>query len=139
MSKFTLNTSDFEISVEGYDLKDASIVSGLDIFTEKLLVQEGAQAEASYRKGRTYASDLSITRVFSDKKLFEWHKECRQGKVNKRSGSIILKDDEGKNALTVNLFNIWPIRWIGPRLSSRGTNSIAYETVVLAVESVELE
>ncbi|TVQ77478.1 MAG: phage tail protein [Bradymonadales bacterium] len=137
--EFEVATNKFTVQIEGFDFKNCSAVSGLDVMTEKLDVQEGAQKQISYRKGRTYAADLVLTRVFKNKNLFSWFKECQQGRVEKRSGSIVCTDDEGQQVATFLLNGCWPIAWSGPVFSTQSAGDIAYETVKLAVEDLDLE
>lgn len=138
-NEFEVATNKFEVQIEGFDFKNCSAVAGLDLMTEKLAIEEGAHRQASYRKGRSYAADLVLTRVFKNKSLFQWFKQCQQGTVEKRSGSIICKDDEGNRVAVFNLLGCWPISWSGPCFSTMASGDIGYETIVLAVEDLGME
>lgn len=138
MNGFEVSTSQFEVQVEGFDFKNCLAVSPIRLHTEKLAVEHGANMQAAYRKGRTYAADVSLTRVFRDVNLFQWYRDCQNGKIEKKSASIKFMNDAGENVATLNLFGVWPIVWNGPALNSRSNSQAGNETVVLAVENVDV-
>jgi len=69
--------------------------------------------------------DFSATKEF-----FNWRKTVIDGKVSRKSVSIILLNDAGEEALRYNLFECWPTKYHGPALNSRNSAH--------ATESIEL-
>ncbi len=138
MNKFTINAAKFAVNIDGIDMKDCTAVSGFQMAIEKLLDDNGAQATKQYRKGQTYVDDIDFTRVFADAKIYDWFKECQQGRVTKRSVSIITFTDKGDEALRFNLEGCWPILWTGPSFSAGQESAIACESFKLAVEAIEI-
>lgn len=138
MSKFTINSAKFAVNIDGIDMKDCTSVSGFDVVIEKLTDDNGEQAIRSYRKGRSYVDDVEFSRVFSCTKVYNWFKECQQGKITKRSASVICFDDAGSEVMRFNLEGCWPIVWRGPSFHAGSGSSLAQESFSLAVESIEL-
>ena len=60
------------------------------------------------------------------------------GKPDRRSGSIVLLDEAGKQVLRWNFVRGWPAKWEGPDLNARA-NEVAIETLEIAHEGLELE
>ncbi|TVQ80995.1 MAG: phage tail protein [Bradymonadales bacterium] len=130
----------FEVNLEGLQAKDFSSVSGLAMSTEALPLQEGAMHEKTTRKGRTRYRNLSLSRIFTgDKELVQWFQRCARASLEKRSGSIILKDEDHREVLRFNVRQAWPIHWEGPDFFAQQPNQLAYETIVLDVEEIEVE
>lgn len=134
------STTNFEVNIEGMQAKQFSEVDGLNISIESLPYQEGAMHVQQSKKGRTRYDDIILRRRFDgDKELIEWLQECSQKKVVKRSGSIILKDDDQQEVLRFNFTGGWPTSWKAPQFSTKQTdNDVAMETVSLSVETLEM-
>ncbi|TVQ78278.1 MAG: phage tail protein [Bradymonadales bacterium] len=134
------STSNFEVSVEGLQSKQFSEVEGLRVSIENLPYQEGAMHLQQTKKGRTRFDDLVLRRRFDgDKEFIGWLQECSQKKVLKRSGSIILKDDDQKEVLRFNFTGAWPVAWKAPSFTTKpNENEIGMEEIVLSVETLEM-
>ncbi len=134
-----VSVGSFEVSIEGMKAKQFSGVQGLGMATEALPVQEGAMHLKVTKKGRTRYRNISLTRAFTgDKELVKWFQDCAKGKVVKLAGSVIIKDDASKELMRFNFRNAWPVAWDGPDFFVQGGNNVAFETVVLDVEELEL-
>ncbi|MBU1431643.1 phage tail protein, partial [Myxococcota bacterium] len=68
--------------------------------------------------------------------LWEWWKAVREGKVQRKSGSIILQNDHGLEVMRYNFFEAWPCKWKGFALDGKGTDS-AVEEIEMVVERWE--
>jgi phage tail-like protein len=138
-NKEAFSISQFEVNLEGLQAKDFSTVGGLAMSTEALPVQEGAMYEKVTRKGRTRYRNISLSRIFTgDKELVKWFQRCARSSLEKRSGSIILKDEDHKEVLRFNIRQAWPIHWEGPDFLAQHPGQLAYETIVLDVEEIEV-
>jgi phage tail-like protein len=62
----------------------------------------------------------------------------RPGQTKRYSGTITLRDESQKAALTWHFFEAWPSKWAGPAMNAKN-NDVAIEEMELAVEEVELE
>ena len=68
--------------------------------------------------------------------LWDWRKEVIDGKVSRKSGSIILCGDDGEEIMRYNFYEAWPCKWKGFTLDGKGTD-VNVEEVELAVEKLE--
>ena len=91
--------------------------TGVEI-TEQLRVRSGFSLEITIVKDWSSTSELS-----------RWFKAVLNGKVDRKSISIIFLNDAGEEA-RINLFHCWPSKWTGPALNTR--------TSARATESFEL-
>ncbi len=83
--------------------------------------------------------DMKIVRDFgATKEFFNWRKTVLDGKVERKSVSIILLNDAGEEAMRYNLFECWPIKYKGPDLNSRNS-AHATEAIELAYETFEMK
>jgi phage tail-like protein len=60
------------------------------------------------------------------------------GKVERKSVSIILLNDAGEEAMRYNLFECWPTKYKGPDLNSRNS-AHATEAIEIAYETFEMK
>ncbi len=139
MANEHFNVSNFTVNIDGMNSSQFTEVSGLEVAIEALPYQEGAMAVQKARKGRTRFSDISLKRRFNgDREFAEWIKECSEKETVKRSGSIILNDDNGSEVLRFNFTNAWPVAWRPPMLTTRKSNEVSFEEVVLNLETLEI-
>jgi phage tail-like protein len=68
--------------------------------------------------------------------LWSWRKKVIEGKVERKSGSIILCADDGTEIMRYNFFEGWPAKWKGFSLDGKG-NDVNVEELELAVEKIE--
>jgi phage tail-like protein len=134
------STSNFEVSVEGLQSKQFSVVDGLRVSIESLPYQEGAMHIQQTKKGRTRYDNLVLKRRFDgDKEFMTWLQDCSQKKVLKRSGSVILKDDDQKEVLRFNFTGAWPVSWKAPLFNTKpDENEVGMEEIILSVETLEM-
>jgi len=103
-----------EIEVEDYR------EGGLNEYVHRLPGGAKYPANLVFKKGLTYADHL-----------WRWHREVRQGRVERRNGSILLFNSLGVEAKRWNFEGAIPVRWVGPDLRA-STAEVAVETLELA-------
>lgn len=82
------------------------------------------------RPGRpTYGNITFKGPVGSTGGLQDWYKQVLDGKVERKSGSIIYLDRTGAEVLRYNFFEAWPCRYSAP--------SMAVEQIEFVVEKIE--
>lgn len=135
-------SSHFTVALEGHSWGNFESVSGLGIIFEDIAMQDGNQNKIVNRPGRANAQDITLIRRFKkDPELYDWMKMIMDGKYRtaKRSGSIILHDDQMKPLVRFNFTGGWPKEWYPPTFSkSIGGNDTPMETIVLSIEDLEL-
>jgi len=134
-----VNVSSFKVTLDGIADSPYESVAGIGIDIEDLPFQEGNN-QIKNKSGRYTARDITISRRFKkDKALADWVKQTKQGKMTRKSGSVILLNDDNSQVARFNFFEAWPKSWSGPTLSKdRAGNETLMESVVLSVADVEL-
>jgi phage tail-like protein len=134
-----LSVSNFKVSLQGGTWEVYESVSGLGLEMEDIPFQADRN-QLTNRPGRCNAHDIVLTRRFKkDKELYNWMKATKDGKQDRKSGSVVLMDDESKEVARFNFFGAWPKAWHGPTLSKQSDgNDILLESVVLSVSDLEM-
>ncbi|MBI4403746.1 MAG: phage tail protein [Deltaproteobacteria bacterium] len=135
-----ITASTFKVNIEGMQAQNFDTVDGIGVAFEDIAQQAEKENGMVNRPGRFTASDVTLTRRFKkDKEFHEWVKSLKQGKKVRRSGSIIVMDDEQKEVFRYNFTGAWPKHWSGPTLSkNREGNGILLERIVLSVQDIEM-
>ncbi len=128
----------FKVEIEGVTQGAFRNVEGLDSETEIVEYQDGDDIILRKRPGRTKYANVVLKRgyVASDE-LWEWRKKVIEGKVERKSGSVILVADDGEEEVArYNFFEAWPCKWKGFSLDGKGAD-VNVEEIELAVEKIE--
>ena len=109
-------------------------VTGIGIDVEDISFQSDKN-QLLNRPGRVNARDIRMVRRFKkDDELYKWIKSIKDGKTERKSGSIVLNDDEGNKVLSFDFDGAWPKSWSGPKLSKdQNGNDTLKEEIVLSV------
>jgi len=127
----------FKVEIEGVTQAAFKNVEGLDAETEIIEFQDGDDIVLRKRPGRTKYSNIVLKRGYvSSDELWKWRETVIKGKVERKSGSIILCNDNGAEVMRYNFFEAWPCKWKGMTLDGKGTD-VAVEEIELAVERIE--
>jgi phage tail-like protein len=127
----------FKVEIEGVTQGAFKNVEGLDSETEIVEYQDGDDIILRKRPGRTKYSNLVLKRGYiNTDELWTWRKAVIDGKVERKSGSIILCADDGTEIMRYNFFEAWPCKWKGFTLDGKGTDTNV-EEMELAIEKLE--
>jgi phage tail-like protein len=127
----------FKVEIEGVTVGAFKNVEGLDSETEVIEYQDGDDIIARKRPGRTKYSNVTLKRGYiNTDELWKWRKKVIEGKVERKSGSVILCADDGSEICRYNFFEAWPSKWKGFTLDGKG-GDVTVEEVELAVEKIE--
>jgi phage tail-like protein len=127
----------FKVEIEGVTQGAFKNVEGLDSETEVVEYQDGDDIIARKRPGRTKYSNVTLKRGYiNTDELWNWRKKVIEGKVERKSGSVILCADDGSEIVRYNFFEAWPSKWKGFTLDGKG-GDVTVEEVELAVEKIE--
>ena len=134
-----INVSSFKVTIDGHNWSVFESVTGIGIDMEDVSFHS-EKNQMQNRPGRYNARDMVLRRRFKkDKEFYNWMKEIKGGKPSRKSGSVILMDDEEKEVARFNFFGAWPKSWSGPELSKdKGGQDILKEELVLSVADVEM-
>ncbi len=82
---------------------------------------------------------VTISRDWSNtQEWYSWRKAVLDGKVDRRSISVIFHNDAGQEAGRANFFECWPCKWSGPSLNARSSGH-ATEKLEISWETMELK
>lgn len=128
----------FLVEIDGITQAGFSDASGFGASTDPIEYREGGETK-TVRKlpGLTKYTNITLKWGLTDsRELYDWYRDVVNGKIERKSGSIILLDLEGNEKVRWNFFEAWPTKWDGPDFTAKG-NDVAIETLELAHERVE--
>jgi phage tail-like protein len=113
-------------------------VSGMDSETEIIEFKQGNDMVVRKKPGRTTYANIVLERGYTaTDDLWQWRKNIEDGKIDRRSGSIIILDNDGQTEVArYNFYEGWPCKWYVPDMDS-DSSSMAIEKVEIAIEKVE--
>ena len=113
-------------------------VTGMDSETEIIEFKQGNDLVVRKKPGRTTYANIVLERGYTaTDDLFQWRKNIEDGKIDRRSGSIVILDQDGTTEVArYNFYEAWPCKWFVPDMSG-DSSAMAIEKVELAVEKVE--
>ncbi len=122
----------FLVEVDGLVVAGFSEVSGLQADTQIEDYREGGVNDYVHRlpKETTYQNIILKRGITDSDVLWKWHQDVVSGKIERRSGYIVLLDSEANETWRWNFIDAYPAKWTGPDL--RAENS------AVALESIEL-
>lgn len=128
----------FLVEIDGITQAGFTDCSGFGSSTDPIEYREGGENTTARKlPGLTKHNNISLKWGMTDsRELYEWYRDVVTGKVQRKNGSIIVLDLDGKERVRWNFFNAWPTKWDGPAFTAKG-NDIAVETLELAHEGIE--
>src|SRR5688572_33051779 len=129
----------FLVEIDGITQAGFSDCTGFGASNDPIEYREGGMPENTVRKlpGQTKYPNITLKWGLTDsRELYDWYRDVTKGKIERKSGSIVLIDLEGKEKIRWNFFEAWPTKWDSVDFSAKGTD-VAIETLELAVEKVE--
>ncbi len=115
-------------------------VSGLEV--EVPAIENGNEnRDVKVTKISSYKKSANITckrGISTDSEFINWILNAMKGEIVHSSGSVILLDEKGQEAMRWNFTQGWPSEFTGPGLDA-GENEIAIETLVICHEGLEIE
>lgn len=132
-----LTNFNFTVEIDGITRAAFHECTGFNSSIDVIEHREGGAISPLKLPGQTKYANVTLRRgVTDDRQLYDWHLGVAAGTVDRRNGSIVVRDRTGAETARWNFFDAWPVRWAGPALSSEGTD-IAIEELELAVERLE--
>jgi phage tail-like protein len=133
-----LVTSKFKIEIEGVTQGAFAAMDGIESTTEVVHYADADDIIEHKRPGRTRYSNIVLKRGFvNTDELWNWYKSVADGKIERKSGSIILAGDDGSEIMRYNFFEAWPCRWKSFKLNASSKTKSIIEELEIAVEKIE--
>ena len=128
----------FVVEIDGVIQAGFTDCSGFGSTTDPTEYNEGGLNSTSRKfAGRTKHNNITLKWGLTDsQELYDWYRDVVNGKIQKRTGSIILWDLEGQERARWNFFKGWPAKWDGPGFTAK-SNDVVIETLELANEGIE--
>jgi phage tail-like protein len=131
----------FLVEIDGISIAAFCEVSGLTSETDVIEYRNGSDKTNTVRKlpGLTSYANIVLKRgVTQDTQLWQWRKAIEQGTPDRRSGSIVLLDDERNPVRRWHFTEGWPAKLEGPALNA-SANEVAIETIEIAHEGLRID
>jgi phage tail-like protein len=128
----------FKVEIEGVTVAAFIAVEGVESKTEVIHFSDGDDPLLDRKRpGRTIYSNIILKRGYvTGNDLWNWYKKVTEGKVARKSGSIIVCDNDGTEVYRYNFFEAWPCRWKSLVLNAADSGSLV-EELEIVVEKVE--
>jgi phage tail-like protein len=132
----------FLVEIDGIETARFQKCEGLEAETCIYEFEEGGLNATTHKLyGGTRYPNLILEKGISDSEvLYKWYKETllEDKKIERKNGSIILKNTENNEIKRWNFFRAFPCRWIGPRLETNMGSQFAVERIEIAHEGIEV-
>ena len=129
----------FRVDIAGVTIAGFSECTGLNAQVDVIEYREGGDNRIRKLPGLARFGDIILKRgITKSNELQNWFRNILNGKADRRSGSVILLDDERNEVVRWNFSEAWIRKIEGPNLNAKG-NDVAIETVVLTCEGIERE
>lgn len=129
----------FAIEIEGVTQGAFSQCDGLQARIDVIEACDGNDRDVSVRKlpGRVRYDNIVLRRGYTaSEELWTWFKRAADGNVERKSGSVIVLDDDRTEVLRYNFFEAWPCRWKNLQLDANQSGTLV-EELEIAVEKIE--
>jgi phage tail-like protein len=127
----------FRVEVEGIQQAGFSEVSGFDASLDIVEYREGNQV-ITPRKLPGLAKYGNITLkwgVTDSMDMYTWMADCIQGKVTRKTVTIIAIDESGADVATWQVIEAWPTKYTAPNFNATA-NEVAVDSLELAHEGM---
>jgi phage tail-like protein len=127
----------FLVEIDGITQGGFQEVSGLDASTDPVDYREGTDPPHVRKLAALNKySAITLKRGITDSdELWKWRKTVIDGKIERRNGSIVLRNEAGEEKLRWNFKEAWPSKWTGPSFNATST-AVAVEALELTHEEV---
>lgn len=106
--------------------------------TSEVIVYDNGSGVTHLIPGALKPGKLTLSRAWTgNAEFFNWRKTVIDGKVDRRSISIIFHNDAGTES-RFNFYHCWPTKWVGPALNARSSGH-ANEKLEISWETMELK
>lgn len=128
----------FAVELDGLLVAGFSEVTGLESQTEFEEYREGGVNGYVHRLPKGVRTPPIVLRrgISSSQQLWSWYESASQGRVTRKSGSIILYKPNGSEQVRWNFFEAYPVKWTGPSLNA-SSSDVAVETIELVHNGIK--
>jgi phage tail-like protein len=132
-----IGSYNFKVEIDGVTAGAFKTVDGLACTVEVIEYQDGDDLKLRKRPGRHKYGDITLKKGYiHNTQLEEWWTNTIQGKYDRRSISVVLFDNIGKEIVRWDCYECFPIEWKLSGLDGKG-NDVLTEEIKFAVEDVK--
>ena len=128
----------FRVEIQGLDAGGFSEVTGFDATFDVVEYREGNYKENTPRKLpglMKYGNVVLKWGTSSNMVLYNWLQDIYGGKVEQKTVTISVQNNEGDPAPSWQLVNAWPVKYTSPDLNATASE-VAFESIELAHEGL---
>jgi phage tail-like protein len=130
----------FVVELDGVEQGRFQEVSGLSASIKAIDFQSGPDVRTRKIPGKAEYVNITLKRGllpagFSG--LWTWCENVLKGRQDRRSGSIVLMDDQGSEKMRFNFYFGFPVKWTGFSLNSNNQGQQTIEELEITVEQFE--
>jgi phage tail-like protein len=128
----------FRVEIDGITQAGFSECTGFELSTDPIEYREGGE-NTTVRKlpGLTKYANITLKWGLTDSKdLYNWYRDVVNGKIQRKNGSIIVRDLDGSDKVRWNFTDGWPTKYNPADMNAKG-NEVALETLEIAIEGIE--
>lgn len=133
--------SNFRFYIELDNMMSAgfSEVSGIESKIEIQTYKEGGVNDRvySYPTGTTHSEIVLKRGLTYSMDFWYWYDKATRGKIERKSGAIVLVDENLEEQVRWSFYNAYPVYWKGPQLNAN-MSDIAVEEVHLVHEGIKM-
>jgi phage tail-like protein len=134
----------FAVSIDGADADTPacgfSEASGLVVETDVETIREGGMNthEIQLAGPSKFPSRLVLKRGLAGAQLWSWYRNVLQGKIQRKTVTIILQNYEGRAVWQWVFAKACPVKWTGPDFKA-GNAEVAFESIELTHRGLDSE
>jgi phage tail-like protein len=133
----------FTVEIDGIETARFQRCEGLEAETYVYEIEEGGLNTATHKfYGRTRYPNLVLEKgITENEALFDWYRQTvlEDRRIERKNGSVILKDTQNNEVKRWNFFQALPCRWVGPRLEAAMGAEFALERIEIAHEGLVVD
>jgi len=128
----------FSVEIDGVLVKGTHTFDGPQLESEVVEYKDGEDGTMHTRPGNNLPGKLVLSKDWSNtSEWYAWRKTAIDGKVERKSISVIFHNDAGEEMMRFNFFECWPVRW---EMSANARSSgHASERIEIAYETFEIK
>jgi phage tail-like protein len=128
----------FRLEIEKIQQAGFTECTGFGISTDPIEYREGGDNTTQHKlPGQTKYENIVLKWGLTDSMdLYNWYRDVTKGKIDRRSGSIVIYDiDMVTERARWNFSEAWPTKYNPADLNAKN-NEIAIETLEIAIEEI---
>jgi phage tail-like protein len=131
----------FHVEIDGMLFGGFSEVSGLSVEVETEDYEEGGVNDYVHKlpKRTKYQNIVLKQGLTYSSQMWDWHQDVVNGKIEPKSGRIILMDFNGIPMWYWTFEEAYPVKWTGTDLKATGGGEVFIETLELAHTGIKKE